>query len=794
MHPKSETAKEISCRITRTLLLYVRESHQDSLGGLLDGLPLDEAYLLDTNNWVSHAFLQRLYHRMIRILEDDDAVYKMTLSAARLKSLGLLDRIVRLLGNPKLIYSQGPRYNKYLKLNGDVIIHETGKSWVVLEDRYHDSNQKTRFDCDYTRGVLAGLPTIFDLPAAEVEEVKCQVHPDKYGHRVWPDNPPQGSQGCLYRVSWEQPRSYWKLFFQRRIFLNQALGDLQNANELIQNKYDEAKLLTTDLEKVNQELTASKHHLELQTKELFESERKYRLLAENVSDVIWILNLATLKFEYISPSVERTRGFSPQEAMALDLEQTLSPESVQHVAQILEEELTRDGQEGVDPQRSRQIELEQSIKSGGYFWAEASVSFGRNDQGEAVTVMGVTRDISERKQAEEEKQQLEIKLQNAKKLESLGTLAGGVAHDLNNILGGIVTYPDLLLFDLPDESPLRDPLLAIKKSGERAAEIVQDLLTLARRGVSSTKILNLNQIVHDFMKSPEYEKIVMNQKDLVVESNIADNLLNINGSEVHIAKSLMNLVANAVDAMPMGGKITVVTADCYIDTAYHGFEDIPEGEYSILEISDEGIGMSASDLLRIFEPFYTKKVMGRSGSGLGMSVVWGTLKDHKGYIDIQTEEGSGTKFTLYFPASRLEKEANETVYIDDYLGSGESILVVDDVTEQRELAKRMMERLGYHVDTSSSGENAILSIQQKDYDILILDMVMPAGLNGLETYREILKFKEDQKAVIASGYAETTMVKETLRLGAGGYIRKPYTLEKIGLAVRSELDRQHDSG
>lgn len=188
----SDTTKEISCRVTRTLLMYVRENNGGSLGNLLEGLVLDEAYLSDPNHWVSHAFLQILYDRMLDLLGDSNAVYKMTLASERYRSLGLLDTIVRLIGNPKLVYSQAPRYNKLLKLNGTVIIHDIGDTWVLLEDRYHDSDQKTRHDCDYTRGVIAGIPTMFGLPEADVEEIECQVNPDRYGYRIWPDKPQPG--------------------------------------------------------------------------------------------------------------------------------------------------------------------------------------------------------------------------------------------------------------------------------------------------------------------------------------------------------------------------------------------------------------------------------------------------------------------------------------------------------------------------------------------------------------------------------------------------------------------------
>jgi PAS domain S-box-containing protein len=402
----SETAKEISCRITRTLLLYVRENNRGTLGNLLDGLSLDEGYLSDTNNWVSHSFLQVLYARMIEILGDQNAVYHMTLASGRFRSLGILDRIVRLMGSPKLIYSQAPKYNKFLKLNGSVFIHDIGDSWVVLEDRYHNSAQKTRFDCDYTRGILAGIPTMFGLPPAKVEEVKCQVAHERYGRRIWPDNPAQGCTGCFYRVAWMPKKiSFLKRFFAGWNSHRQAIEDLVQANQLIQSKYDEVKQLAADLERTNQELAR-------QQSQLVESERKYRLLAENVSDTIWVIDLKTLKFDYISPSVAQNRGFTTEEAKALSLEQTLSPSSLALVVKTLEAELAVENTPGVDPQRSRRIEIEHSLKGGGYTWAEATVSFIRDRSGVPTAIMGVTRDISERKKAEKKISENEKKYRN----------------------------------------------------------------------------------------------------------------------------------------------------------------------------------------------------------------------------------------------------------------------------------------------------------------------------------------------------------------------------------------------
>jgi CheY-like chemotaxis protein/two-component sensor histidine kinase len=375
-------------------------------------------------------------------------------------------------------------------------------------------------------------------------------------------------------------------------------------------------------------------------------------------------------------------------------------------------------------------------------------------------------------------------------MKTLGTLAGGVAHDLNNILGGLVSYPELLLMDLPKKSPLRKPILTIKKSGEKAATIVQDLLTLARRGVSTMEVANLNDIISEYLKSPEYEKLKIFHPDVRLKTNLEEDLLNILGSPVHLSKTIMNLVSNAAEAMSIGGKISISTENRYIDRPIKGYDNVDEGDYITLTVSDTGTGICPEDMEKIFEPFYTKKVMGRSGTGLGMAVVWGTVKDHRGYIDVKSAKGKGTTFTLYFPVSRKELDKDKPLLsIADYMGKGESVLVVDDVAEQRDIASRILKRLSYSVRTVSSGEEAVDYMKDNSADLLLLDMIMEPGIDGYETYKKILKFHPSQKAIIVSGFSETKRVKEAQRLGAGTYVNKPYLLEKIGLAVRDELGR-----
>ena len=398
-------------------------------------------------------------------------------------------------------------------------------------------------------------------------------------------------------------------------------------------------------------------------------------------------------------------------------------------------------------------------------------------------------DITERVKSEKERVALQSKLQQAQKMEAIGTLAGGVAHDLNNILGGLVSYPELLLLQLPEDSSLRKSILTIQKSGEKAAAVVQDLLTLARRGVVVTDVVNLNAVIAEYLKSPEFENLKLYHPGVHIETRLEKDVLNILGSSTHLSKTVMNLTSNAAEAMLEGGKLTVTTENQYIDRPIRGYEDVKQGDYVVLTVSDTGTGIDPDDMEKIFEPFYTKKKMGRSGTGLGMAVVWGTVKDHNGYIDVQSAEGKGTAFTLYFPATRKSVEERSEVSIKDYMGKGEAILVVDDVEEQRKTASSMLRELGYSVAMVSSGEEAVEYLKTNKADLLLLDMIMDPGIDGLDTYKRIIEIHHGQKAIIASGFSETDRVKAVQSLGAGAYIRKPFLMEKIGIVVKNELKR-----
>jgi PAS domain S-box-containing protein len=515
-----------------------------------------------------------------------------------------------------------------------------------------------------------------------------------------------------------------------------------------------------------------------------ESEKKYRELVENANSIIMRRDTQG-NITFFNEFAQNFFGYTEDEILGKSLEGTIFP-NTKSTKTYLDNLLLLFTH---TPDKPIINEKESVLRNGKKVWIAWTYRPIFDNGKNLKEILCIGTDITELKYAELEKRDLEARLQRAQKMEAIGTLAGGVAHDLNNILSGIVSYPELLLMDIPSESPLRKPILTIQKAGERAAAIVQDLLTLARRGVITTKVVNLNSIISEYLKSPEFENLRMHHPNVQIRTDFETNLLNILGSPVHLTKTIMNLVTNAAEAISDIGEIVISTKNRYIDKSLNGYDKVKEGDYVILCVRDTGIGIPSGDLERIFEPFYTKKVMGKSGTGLGMAVVWGTVKDHKGYIDVKSTDGKGTDFTIYFPVIRQELVADQSIVsTNDIMGKGESILVVDDVEDQREIASKILMKLGYSVLSVSSGEEAVDYMKNHSADLLVLDMIMEPGIDGLDTYKKVLEIHPNQKAIITSGFSETDRVREAQRLGATSYIKKPYLLDKIAKVVRDELD------
>ena len=511
------------------------------------------------------------------------------------------------------------------------------------------------------------------------------------------------------------------------------------------------------------------------------SEQTYRHVFENIMDIYFETDLEG-KFTTLSPSVKYFTGYSPEELLRVStgifdhqpVNRKYFLQELYTKGHALEHEITIRDKEG----RERTGSINARTVPG--------------PDGLPSRITGVCRDITETKQMQLKRQELEERLNRSQKMEALGMLAGGVAHDLNNVLSGIVTYPELLLLETPKGSRLAKSLELIHAAGLRSTEIVQDLLTLSRRGVTHREPLDLNQLIAQFLDTPECKKILSPPPAIRVTTDLSARFSIIKGSSIHLQKTIMNLISNAAEAQPEGGGILISTANRFLDQPIKGYDHVQPGHYMVLAVEDAGTGISPQDIKRIFEPFFTKKVMGRSGTGLGMAVVWGTVQDHYGYIDVISAQGHGTRFDLYFPVSpdvTLPEPPPESLEIPK--GNGELILVVDDLKSQREITANALRRLGYQVFTFDSGESVLHFLKRESAHLIILDMVMEPGIDGLQTYRNLIEFKPDQKVIIVSGFSKTGKVSKALALGVKRYIKKPYTLEEIGRAVHETLKKKN---
>ena len=404
-------------------------------------------------------------------------------------------------------------------------------------------------------------------------------------------------------------------------------------------------------------------------------------------------------------------------------------------------------------------------------------------------ILSITRDITGLKMAEEEHLNLVKKLEHARKMEALGVMAGGVAHDLNNILTSLVGYPDILLHSRDMSPDIRRGLEIMRDAGYRASAVVQDLLTIARGAMHEFRVLDPAALVAETLHSPEGLHIRENNPLITIEQRCDAKVWPIEGAAVHIRKSLVNLLMNAAESIDNRGGITITLHNLHLEEPREAFDSIPPGDYVVVSVADTGKGISEADRNRIFEPFYSRKVMGRSGTGLGLTMVWNAMRDHHGFIDV-ISSAEGTTFELYFPASpHLAAGTAVTVPMAAFKGAGQRVLVVDDEEAQRSVASQVLSLLGYRVSTAPNGHEAVEMGRAQTFDLLVLDMIMDPGIDGLATFEKLKAIQPEVKAIIVSGFADTDKVKKAQALGAGAFLPKPYTIEQFGIAVRDELAR-----
>lgn len=438
-----------------------------------------------------------------------------------------------------------------------------------------------------------------------------------------------------------------------------------------------------------------------------------------------------------------------------------------------------------DQTTPQSLEVEAIRGNGDLFPAEVRLRPSRNN-GSAIWIAAI-RDLSQQQEEKRVRLKLEERLAHAMRMESIGLMAGSVAHDLNNILCGLVTLPQLLLLDMPENSRYRHDITKIREAGEKAAEVAADLLTIAGGSTCQKKPLNINEVIGTYEESSDFLELRRSRPTLAVEIYAAPGVPATRGSATHLHKTLVNLARNANEAIDSAGTLRIYSTDRFLSDTLQGYEAIPPGHYAVLGVADTGHGIAEEHRPHIFQPFYTRKRLGSSGTGLGLTVVMHTMRDHGGFIDLRST-AAGTVFELYFPVCAGAGKSGEVIVnLDSLLGRGERVLVIDDEENQRILAATILKRLGYTPCLAETGEQAIALLKKEPAEVLLIDLLLSSGLNGYETFKEIRAFNPRQRAVATSGYHNHPDRERIRALGVTRYLPKPLTLTHLAIAIQQEI-------
>jgi PAS domain S-box-containing protein len=507
---------------------------------------------------------------------------------------------------------------------------------------------------------------------------------------------------------------------------------------------------------------------------LREGEEKYRTILESIEEGCFETDINS-NLTFFSNPFLIILGYSRDELLGVNTAKYTSPDTAAKMKRITERLRETGKPENV-------TDYDVICKDGSNVSLELSVSLRKDQDGLPTGYRGVLRDVSERKQTEEEKHKLENQLQQASKMESIGTLAGGIAHDFNNILMGIQGNASLMLLKIESDHPNYEKIKNIEKYVQNGTELTKQLLGFARRGKYLIKATDLNEIIE---KSSSL--FARTKKEIRVHTELSEDLWSAEVDRGQIEQVLLNLYVNAWQAMSTGGDLYLQTENIILDRSYLKPYKVEPGRYVKISVSDTGVGIDKETQERIFEPFFTTKEMGR-GTGLGLASVYGIIKSHGGYINVYSEKEKGTVFTIYLPASEKialkEIESGPAAIIK---GSG-TILLIDDEEMILDVGIELLKELGYTVKSAMSGAEAIdvFKGERGKIDLIIMDMIMP-GMGGGETFDRLKEIDPDIKVLLSSGYSINGQATKILRRGCDGFIQKPFNMNQLAEKVQRIL-------
>jgi len=562
-------------------------------------------------------------------------------------------------------------------------------------------------------------------------------------------------------------------------FIDVAQGLYSGAQMIVEYR-DQLHALNMTLEKRVQERTAeiksvnenlqseiSEHKKTEET--LKESEEKYRTIIENIEDGYLEVDLRG-NITFSNDSLCRMTGYTRDEFLGMNYKEYTSEETARKLYQTFNE-VYRTGKP------ARMVNYKVIRKDGSIGIHEQTVSPINDSGGQPIGFRSVARDVTERKK-------MEAQLQQAQRLEAIGTLAGGIAHDFNNLLMGIQGNASLMLMDCDSIHPHYKRLKTIEQSVQSGAELTMQLLGFARGGKYEVRPADINDLI-----KRSSDMFARTKKEIKVLSKYQESIWTVEADQSQIEQVLLNLYVNAWQAMPGGGKLYLETENVTLDEDYVKTYNVAPGRYVKVSVTDTGVGMDEATRQKIFEPFFTTKEMGR-GTGLGLASAYGIIKNHDGIINVYSEEGVGTTFNIYLPASD-KAVIGEKVKDKEVLRGKETVLLVDDEEMIIDIGKEMLEYMGYKVLTAKGGKKAIdvYKKNQDKIDAVILDMIMPE-MGGGEIYDHMKGINPDIKAILSSGYSMNGKAEAILARGCNGFIQKPFNMNELSQKIRDVLDKK----
>jgi two-component system cell cycle sensor histidine kinase/response regulator CckA len=550
----------------------------------------------------------------------------------------------------------------------------------------------------------------------------------------------------------------------------------EQAEEALRKAHTELEMTvaqrTAELVRTNQELRNEITERRQAEEALRESEEKYRTLIENIQDGVFLIQ--DLKMQFVNEAFVKMVGYTVEEFAGMDFRQLIASEDVDRVVNWY-----RRRQAGENIGSEYEFRM---LHKDGVTRVFANMSMGFVDFRGSIASMGTVKDVTELRLAEKERQRLEAQLQHAQKMEAVGTMAGGIAHDFNNLLMGIQGLTSLLMFDIDPAHPHVEHLKEIEDCVKSAADLTKQILGFARGGKYEVKPTDLNELIES-----NSQMFGRTQKEILIYKEYQKFVWTVEVDQGQIGQVLMNIFVNAWQAMPNGGALSIATANITLDANYVKPFQLAPGRYVKLSVTDTGLGMDENIQKRIFEPFFTTKEMGR-GTGLGLATVYGIIKNHGGFIEVNSRKGEGTTFNIYLPAT--EVEVVEEKRADEKLVRGsETVLFVDDEDLIIDVGEQILKRMGYTVFVARSRKEAleIFSKKKDDIDMVILDMIMP-DMSGGEAYDRLCEIHPDIKVLLSSGYSLRGQARNILARGCKGFIQKPFNMRELSHKLREVLE------